>query len=113
MIELPEVGVSMNQYRPEQLIRRAVFEHLRLRAAPVAFFFHVPNGGYHKPIEAAIMKGLGVKAGVPDIIVVHRGRCFPPSFTGMIFVTGNEDLPLATQRRVESIASDRSPFAVA
>ena len=37
----------------------------------------------------------------------------PPSFTGMIFVTGNGDLPLATQRRVESIASDRSPFAVA
>jgi hypothetical protein len=68
--------LSMNQYRPEQLIRRAVFEHLRLRAAPVAFFFHVPNGGYHKPIEAAIMKGLGVKAGVPDIIVVHRGRCY-------------------------------------
>src|SRR3984893_15517603 len=32
----------------------------------------------------------------------------PPSFTGMIFVTGNGDLPLATQRRVESIASDRS-----
>src|ERR1700730_2499204 len=38
----------------------------------------------------------------------------PPSFTGMIVVTGsNGDLPLATQRRVESIASDRSPFAVA
>src|SRR3984893_13505669 len=31
----------------------------------------------------------------------------------MIFVTGNEDLPLATQRRVEAISSDRSPFAVA
>src|ERR1700730_8596447 len=29
----------------------------------------------------------------------------------MIVVTGNGDLPLATQRRVESIASDRSPFA--
>ena len=42
-----------------------------------------------------------------------RPRPPPPSFTGVIFVTGNGDLPLATQRRVESIASDRSPFAVA
>ena len=29
-----------------------------------------------------------------------RPRPPPPSFTGVIFVTGNEDLPLATQRRV-------------
>src|ERR1700738_5090076 len=42
-----------------------------------------------------------------------RPRPPPPSFTGVIFVTGNGDLPLATQRRVESIASDRSPFSVA
>src|ERR1700724_2463958 len=34
----------------------------------------------------------------------------PPSFTGMIVVTGNNgDLPLATQRRVESIASGDRP----
>jgi hypothetical protein len=32
---------------------------------------------------------------------------------GDLSVTGNGDLPLATQRRVESIASDRLPFAVA
>ena len=32
----------------------------------------------------------------------------PPHLLG---VTGNGDLPLGTQRRVESIASDRSPFA--
>src|SRR3984893_10923943 len=38
-----------------------------------------------------------------------RPRPPPPSFTGVIFVTGNEDLPLATQRRVESIASVDCP----
>jgi hypothetical protein len=36
----------------------------------------VPNGGYRKPVEAAIMKGLGVVAGVPDVIVIHAGRCY-------------------------------------
>jgi hypothetical protein len=62
--------------RPEQTIQRAVFDHLCLRAAPGVFAFHVPNGGYRKPIEAAIMKGLGVRAGVPDIIAIHEGRCY-------------------------------------
>lgn len=33
-------------------------------------------GGYRKPVEAAIMKGLGVTAGVPDIIAIHEGRCY-------------------------------------
>ena len=60
----------------EQQIQRALFDHLRLRAAPGVFAFHVPNGGYRKPIEAAIMKGLGVKAGVPDVIAIHKGRVF-------------------------------------
>src|ERR1700730_12198572 len=62
--------------RPEQIIQRAVFNHLRLRAVPGCFYFHCPNGGYRKPIEAAIMKGLGVKAGVPDVVAIHKGRCY-------------------------------------
>jgi hypothetical protein len=60
----------------EAQIQRSVFEHLRARAAPGVFAFHVPNGGYRKPVEAAIMKGLGVVAGVPDVFAVHNGRCF-------------------------------------
>jgi hypothetical protein len=53
--------------RAEQAIQRAVFEHLAWRARPNAFAFHVPNGGWRSPIEAAIMKGLGVRPGVPDV----------------------------------------------
>lgn len=61
---------------PEAQIQRAVMEHLRVRGAPGVFAFHVPNGGYRRPVEAAILKGLGVKAGVPDIIAIHEGRCY-------------------------------------
>jgi hypothetical protein len=61
---------------PEAQIQRAVFEHLRIRGAPGVFAFAVPNGGYRRPIEAAILKGLGVRAGVPDLFCVHHGRCF-------------------------------------
>jgi len=53
-----------------------VFAHLRARGAPGAFGFHCPNGGYRKPTEAAILKGPGVVAGVPDVIAIHNGRCF-------------------------------------
>jgi len=62
--------------RPEDAIQRIVFQHLRARAAPGVFAFHPANGGYRKPIEAAILKGLGVVAGVPDVIAIHNGRCF-------------------------------------
>jgi len=62
--------------RPEATIQRAVFNHLRARGALGVFAFHPANGGYRKPVEAAIMKGLGVVAGVPDVIAIHNGRCF-------------------------------------
>src|SRR5499433_4074473 len=61
---------------PEAAIQRAVFQHLRARGAPGVFVFHPANGGYRKPVEAAILKGLGVVAGVPDVIAIHNGRVF-------------------------------------
>jgi hypothetical protein len=62
--------------RPEAAIQRAVFQHLRTRGAPGVFAFHPANGGYRKPVEAAILKGMGVVAGVPDVIAIHNGRVF-------------------------------------
>jgi hypothetical protein len=62
--------------RPEDAIQRAIFQHLKARKAAGTFAFHVPNGGKRKPIEAAIMKGLGVTAGVPDIIAIKAGHTF-------------------------------------
>jgi hypothetical protein len=61
---------------PEQAIQRAIFEHLAWRAVPDCFYFHVPNGGYRKSIEAAILKTLGVVAGIPDVLILHNGRCY-------------------------------------
>ena len=62
--------------RAEQQIQRAVFEHLALRGAPAMFAFHPANGGWRSHVEAAIFKGIGVRAGVPDIIAIKGGRCF-------------------------------------
>lgn len=59
------------QNRIEQLIHRgcATFlQHLENQGRLV--FFHPPNGGARSKTEAAIFKGLGVKAGVSDLIVI-------------------------------------------
>jgi len=62
--------------RPEQQIQRAVFEHLAIRAASTVFAFHPANGGWRSRVEAAILKGMGVRAGVPDIIAIKGGQCY-------------------------------------
>ena len=49
---------------------------LRLRGAPGVFAFHPANGGWRSRIEAKILKGLGVIAGVPDVIAVKGGRTY-------------------------------------
>ena len=62
--------------RQEEDVQRAVFAHLAARRCPGTFAFHVPNGGARSPAEAAILKGLGVVAGVPDIVAICNGRVF-------------------------------------
>jgi hypothetical protein len=62
--------------RREQQIQRAVVDHLRWRGVPGVFAFHPANGGWRSAVEAAILKSLGVVAGVPDIIIIHDGRCY-------------------------------------
>ena len=40
----------------------------------IRLMMHIPNGGYRKPSEAARFRALGVRAGVPDILLpVARG----------------------------------------
>ena len=60
----------------ENDIKRSVIAHLKARSSPGVFAFHVPNGDYRKPVEAAILKGLGVVSGTPDIFAIMGGHCF-------------------------------------
>jgi hypothetical protein len=60
--------------RREQEIQKAVFQHLKARGMPGIFYWHPFSGGFRRPAEAAIHKGLGVIAGLPDVMVLHDGR---------------------------------------
>jgi hypothetical protein len=60
----------------ERLIQRAVFTHLRTRPAPGVVAWHTPNGGYRHKSEAAIFNGLGVLAGIPDVIAIRAGNVY-------------------------------------
>ena len=51
---------------------RAVLDWLRVTYHAVwEMTFHVPNGGRRGAIEAAILNGQGVKAGVPDLVSLY------------------------------------------
>jgi hypothetical protein len=51
----------------------AVVRYLSLALPDDAFWFHVPNGGKRGKAEAGRFKAMGVKAGVPDIVIIYGG----------------------------------------
>jgi hypothetical protein len=68
--------MTVRRARPEDEIQRTLIAHLAVRAVDHLYAFAVANGGYRRPVEAAVLKGLGVVAGVPDLVIIHEGRCF-------------------------------------
>jgi len=62
--------------RAEQQIHLAVAQHLRTRGVPGMVWFHPANGGFRTKREAAILKAMGVRAGVSDFIFVHNNKVF-------------------------------------
>jgi hypothetical protein len=66
----------MRNARPEQEIQKHVLQHLRQRGVPGLVYIHVPNGGKRRPIEAAILKGQGVRKGASDLLLWHDSKAF-------------------------------------
>jgi hypothetical protein len=58
----------------EDSLQRDVCQFLAVALPTGATYFAVPNGGKRSKREAARMTGLGLRAGVPDLVVIHRGR---------------------------------------
>ena len=60
--------------QPEAQLQRALVEHLRWGARGDTWWTHIPTGGWRSPIEAAIFKSLGVRAGSPDLLIIRAGQ---------------------------------------
>ena len=58
----------------EDDLQRAIIQYLDLALGPDGVAYAIPNGGKRHAREAARVKGLGVKAGIPDIGICYRGR---------------------------------------
>ncbi len=65
-------------HRPEQVIQIQLVNILKL-SEPEVLAFHVANGGWRATREAQILKAMGVRAGIPDLVV-----CWPVGRTGFI-----------------------------
>lgn len=63
--------VIMN--RPEESLHRAVVQYLNLALRENStFWVHYPSGGRRTKAEAGILKAMGTKAGIPDLIFIRR-----------------------------------------
>jgi hypothetical protein len=60
--------------QPEAALQRALCKYLNACLLPPAMYFAVPNGGARNPVEAAIMSGLGVKRGMPDLCIIYDSQ---------------------------------------
>jgi hypothetical protein len=76
--------------RPEQSLQRQVLEYLGY-ALPRHLVLHIPNGGARSKVEASILSGLGVRAGVPDLVIVGQG------FAGFLELKAGKRNPSAAQ----------------
>lgn len=61
--------------RPEQALQQAVARFLDAALPPHVFWTAIPAGGGGR-LRGAILKGMGYKAGTPDLLIVHQGRAF-------------------------------------
>lgn len=56
--------------KAEEALQRTVVQLLSLyEARGLLAFCHVPNGGYRTPAEAGIFRAMGVRRGVPDLLL--------------------------------------------
>lgn len=63
--------------RPEEALQRSVAAFLDVALPPDAVWWHTPNQrGTRQKWENQLLKGLGTKAGIPDVLILWSGELF-------------------------------------
>lgn len=63
----------MRRAQPEQVFQRQVAQFLAVSLAGNSWFSSLPLGGGGR-LRGAILHGLGVRRGLPDVLVINDGR---------------------------------------
>ena len=59
---------------PEQQLHIAVAQYLNLALPERSFWTTIPSGGGGR-VRGALLKAMGLRRGVPDLMVIQGGRC--------------------------------------
>jgi len=62
--------------KAEEALHRQVAAVLSAYAAPGVVWWHTPNGERRDPVTASKLSAMGVRPGVPDIVIIVRGRTY-------------------------------------
>jgi hypothetical protein len=60
----------------ESKIQKTIVRHLQLCGVPDLVWFHPANGGARSKAEAGRFRAEGVVAGIPDLVLLHKGRAY-------------------------------------
>lgn len=58
----------------EANLQRSIVQYARWALPTTALMFHVPNGEKRSKKTGGILAGLGVRAGIPDLILFHDSQ---------------------------------------
>lgn len=94
---------------PEQDLQINLVKHIRWRLMPRVVFFAVPNGEKRSKVTGAILKAMGVRAGVHDLIFLLPG---PVLFT-LELKAGNNGMSPEQEAFARDIEAIGGSWAVA
>lgn len=60
----------------ESPIQKSIVNFLQAALPENALFYAIPNEGRRSPQQAGLAKAMGLRAGMPDLGLVHEGRAF-------------------------------------
>ncbi len=70
----PPLKYTSATRRDEERLQNAVVQYFAIALPKNCEFWHTPNGGRRSPSEGARFKRMGVKAGIPDLFLLHGGQ---------------------------------------
>jgi VRR-NUC domain len=62
--------------QPERTIHQALVQHVEWRLPRDTYWWHPATGGKRLAVTGALMKSLGNKPGLPDIMLISSGKVF-------------------------------------